>query len=71
MSESKVLHMMALEKGAPHLSHRYHVYITQHYPHIRAYQRVIERDYDPWHNQYHAHGLEKTKQSERNHSDSI
>jgi hypothetical protein len=45
----QVLHMMA-ENKAPHLSHRYHVYVTAlstYYRLIRlyAYQRAIERDY--------------------------
>ena len=28
ISASQVLHMMAVENKAPHLSHRYHVYVT-------------------------------------------
>jgi hypothetical protein len=40
MSASQVLHMHDGE--APHLSHRYHVYVTAL---LEAYQRVIEREY--------------------------
>jgi hypothetical protein len=59
----QVLHMMAVENKALHLSHRYHVYVTA----LSTYYRLIsglssgasefqyQRDYDSWHNQYQAH----------------
>lgn len=42
MSASQVLHY---DGEAPHLSLRYHVYVTALLKAYSAYQRVIERDY--------------------------